>query len=110
MNKGYLIGFFMCSAFSFVAQAGIDRTDMAESAIRHERKKGIKRTIQYRPEGNDFVCVNGKNRYTRAYMGVSQILGLKQATDLYLQHISRMIANISVFVCNLVIKALLLIL
>ena len=69
MNKGYLIGFFMCSAFSFVAQAGIDRTDMAESAIRHERKKGIKRTIQYRPEGNDFVCVNGKNRYTRALYG-----------------------------------------
>ena len=28
-----------------------------------------KRTLQYRPDGDEFVCVNGKNRYTRALYG-----------------------------------------
>ena len=27
------------------------------------------RTLQYRPDGRDIVCVNGKNRYTRALYG-----------------------------------------
>lgn len=27
------------------------------------------RTLQYRPEGDEFVCVNGQNRYTRALYG-----------------------------------------
>ncbi len=27
------------------------------------------RTLQYKPEGGDFVCVNGTNRYTRALYG-----------------------------------------
>lgn len=26
-------------------------------------------SLQYYPEGDDFVCVNGKNRYTRALYG-----------------------------------------
>ena len=27
------------------------------------------RTLQYKPDGQDFVCINGNNRYTRALYG-----------------------------------------
>lgn len=33
-----------------------------------ENRTGI-RTLQYRPEGENFVCINGKNRFTRALYG-----------------------------------------
>lgn len=69
MNKSCLIGFLMCSAFSLVVQAATDGAHITKTISQIERKKGIKRTIQYRPDGNDFVCVNGKNRYTRALYG-----------------------------------------
>ncbi len=69
MNKSCLIGILMCSVFSLVTQAGVPGTNITEPVAKNERKKGIKRTIQYRPEGDDFVCVNGKNRYTRALYG-----------------------------------------
>lgn len=69
MSKSCLIGILMCSVFSLVTQAGVPGTNITEPVAKNERKKGIKRTIQYRPEGDDFVCVNGKNRYTRALYG-----------------------------------------
>lgn len=35
----------------------------------NEHKRGAARTLQYTPDGDDFVCVNGKNRFTRALYG-----------------------------------------
>lgn len=43
--------------------------DFIESTSYNEDKRGAKRFLQYRPDGEDFVCVNGKNRYTRALYG-----------------------------------------
>ena len=43
--------------------------DFIESKSNNEAKRGAARTLQYRPEGDAFVCVNGKNRYTRALYG-----------------------------------------
>lgn len=39
--------------------------DLIESTSFNDHKRGSKRTLQYRPEGDGFVCINGKNRYTR---------------------------------------------
>ncbi len=103
MNKSCLIGFLMCSAFSLVVQAATDGAHITKTISQIERKKGIKRTIQYRPDGNDFVCVNGKNRYTRAlYGGITDFR--IETSDLCLLLISRRIVSISVFACNVVIK------
>lgn len=43
--------------------------DRIESTSYNDHKRGAARTLQYRPDGEDFVCVNGKNRYTRALYG-----------------------------------------
>lgn len=43
--------------------------DRIESTSFNDHKRGSARTLQYRPEGEDFVSVNGKNRYTRALYG-----------------------------------------
>ena len=43
--------------------------DFIESKSNNEAMRGAARSMQYYPEGNDFVCVNGKNRYTRALYG-----------------------------------------
>ena len=40
--------------------------DRIESTSFNDHKRGASRTLQYRPDGEDFVIVNGKNRYTRA--------------------------------------------
>lgn len=43
--------------------------DLVESTSYNDHKRGMPRTIQYLPDGEDFICVNGKNRYTRALYG-----------------------------------------
>ena len=43
--------------------------DFIESTSYNDHKRGASRSLQYYPEGDDFVCVNGKNRYTRALYG-----------------------------------------
>ncbi len=43
--------------------------DFIESTSYNEGKRGVSRTLQYHPDGEDFICVNGKNRYTRALYG-----------------------------------------
>ena len=43
--------------------------DFKEYISLNEHLRGTKRTLQYRPDGDEFVCVNGKNRYTRALYG-----------------------------------------
>ena len=43
--------------------------DFKESISLNKHLRGAKRTLQYHPDGDEFVCVNGKNRYTRALYG-----------------------------------------
>lgn len=43
--------------------------DRIESTSFNDHKRGSARTLQYRPDGEDFVSINGKNRYTRALYG-----------------------------------------
>ena len=43
--------------------------DLIESTSYNDHKRGKPRSLQYLPQGTDFVCVNGKNRYTRALYG-----------------------------------------
>ena len=43
--------------------------DRIESISYNDHKRGMARTLQYKPDGGAWVCVNGKNRYTRALYG-----------------------------------------
>lgn len=43
--------------------------DLIESTSFNDHKRGTERRLQYLPEGDDFVCINGENRYTRALYG-----------------------------------------
>ncbi|WP_203558309.1 DUF4450 domain-containing protein [Bacteroides sp. 224] len=43
--------------------------DFIESLSQNDHLRGASRVMQYYPDGEDFVCVNGKNRYTRALYG-----------------------------------------
>lgn len=43
--------------------------DHIESTSFNDHKRGSARTLQYHPDGEDFVRVNGENRYTRALYG-----------------------------------------
>lgn len=58
---------------SLVAVLGFAQTqrigDFIESTSYNLDKIGVKRTQQYFPEGNAFVCENGANRFTRALYG-----------------------------------------
>ena len=66
----FLLAYFGTSAGYMYAQNPVKRIgDFIESVSYNEHKRGVSRSLQYRPEGDDFVCVNGKNRYTRALYG-----------------------------------------
>lgn len=69
MNKKLLIGILICFAWGAAVQAEIPETGTFRTVISNKHPKELKRTIQYHPDGDDFVCVNGKNRYTRALYG-----------------------------------------
>lgn len=43
--------------------------DYIESFTNNKPSGMVPRAFQYRPDGTDFVCVNGQNRYTRALYG-----------------------------------------
>lgn len=43
--------------------------DMIESTSYNDHKRGTARKLCYKPDGEDFVCVNGNYRYTRALYG-----------------------------------------
>ena len=60
--------------------------DRIESTSFNDHKRGASRTLQYRPDGEDFVSVNGKNRYTRALYGSHTAFRL-EPSDLSLIHI-----------------------
>ena len=64
----------LCSVESFAQYASSSNSqkkggDYIESTSYNDTKRGKPRILQYLPEGNDFVCVNGENRYTRALYG-----------------------------------------
>lgn len=43
--------------------------DFIESTSYNEHRRNAARSLQYTPDGEDFVCINGKNRFTRALYG-----------------------------------------
>ena len=71
MKKWYLIlalaslGTGAWGQYAKVKGAG----DLIESTSFNDHKRGTERRLQYLPDGEDFVCVNGENRYTRALYG-----------------------------------------
>lgn len=66
----FLLNCFGLSAGCVCAQKPVKRIgDFIESTSYNDHKRGASRSLQYYPEGDDFVCVNGKNRYTRALYG-----------------------------------------
>lgn len=70
--KGGLTAYclFMLPAMQLNAQRGAKQIgDFKESISLNEHLRGAKRTLQYHPDGDEFVCINGKNRYTRALYG-----------------------------------------
>lgn len=70
MTKYRLLILFCSISALTTSQIPVKPTgDFIESTSQNESKKGKERTLQYRPEGNDFVSINGKNRYTRALYG-----------------------------------------
>ena len=73
-----LLAFFGLSSGCVKAQGAVKRIgDFIESTSYNDHKRGATRSLQYRPEGDDFVCVNGKNRYTRALYGSSSAFRLE---------------------------------
>ncbi|SFW28366.1 DUF4450 domain-containing protein [Chitinophaga sancti] len=60
----------LCLFLLFHTFAGIaQKADLIEQTSYNDDKRGTARTLQYHPEGKEFVCINGKNRYTRALYG-----------------------------------------
>ena len=57
----------------FLAAVGVPAQkrigDFIESRSYNDDKRGTERSLQYRPDGRDFVSINGKNEYTRALYG-----------------------------------------
>lgn len=43
--------------------------DRIESISYNDHKRGMARALQYKPDNGAWVCINGKNRYTRALYG-----------------------------------------
>lgn len=73
MNKYHLF-FLLCLLFGaaekLLGQAPTKRIgDFIESTSYNEHKRGVSRSLQYHPDGEDFVSINGVNRYTRALYG-----------------------------------------
>jgi len=59
---------FTCT-FLFLASLSMQGQDYIESTSHNDAVRGTTRQLQYHPEGNEFVCINGKNKYTRALYG-----------------------------------------
>ena len=65
--KQYIIILFAVLSIPLSAQTKTQKIgDFIESISYNEAQRDAKRVLQYYPEGQDFVCVNGKNRFTRA--------------------------------------------
>jgi len=55
----------------------LEGRDYIESTSYNEAQRGAKRSLQYYPDGEDFVCVNGKNRFTRPLYGTHTVWRLE---------------------------------
>lgn len=68
----YILFTFVCaSSFAQYASSKSPKRagDLIESTSYNDHRRDAPRALQYLPDGEDFVCVNGKNRYTRALYG-----------------------------------------
>lgn len=69
-NKIFKAATFIAVCLTTVGVSAQKRIgDFIESKSYNNGKRGLERTLQYRPDGRDFVCVNGDNEYTRALYG-----------------------------------------
>ena len=69
-NKHKSTAALMAAFFVATAAGAQKRTgDFFGAQSLNDSKRGTPRTMQYHPDGRDFVCVNGKNLYTRALYG-----------------------------------------
>ena len=61
----------LCSVCSFTGSYAQTKKigDYIESRSLNDSKRGSVRVMNYFPDGNDFVCYNGNNRFTRALYG-----------------------------------------
>ena len=50
-------------------KATLEGRDYIESTSYNEHLRGTARSLQYYPDGEDFVCENGTNRFTRPLYG-----------------------------------------
>lgn len=70
MNKNIIIVIFLFVVLNAVGQTPKKKIgDFIESTSYNESKRSAERIMHYFPDGNDFVCYNGKNRFTRALYG-----------------------------------------
>lgn len=80
-HKKILITFlFFCTAFACInikAQTAKQAGDYIENMSYNTGKRASVRSLQYRPQGEDFVCINGNNRFTRALYGSHTLFRLE---------------------------------
>jgi hypothetical protein len=70
IGKSFTIAMMILCCVSMDAQSPKKKIgDLIESTSYNEAKRGTARTLQYQPVDGKFVCVNGKNRFTRALYG-----------------------------------------
>jgi hypothetical protein len=64
-----LVGCLIAPRLSFAQYAVNGAGDRIESTSYNDHKRGSGRRLNYLPDGDGFVCINGENRYTRALYG-----------------------------------------
>lgn len=76
-----------------------NKGDFIESTSYNESKRDIVRSLQYYPEGDDFVCINGTNRFTRAlYCSASSFRIETSDRPVFAAYIKRHSKNIRFYV------------
>lgn len=69
----WAFAFIHANAQIIAKQAG----DYIENMSYNTGKRAAVRSLQYHPEGEDFVCINGANRFTRALYGSHTLFRLE---------------------------------
>ncbi|MBQ8672684.1 MAG: DUF4450 domain-containing protein [Bacteroides sp.] len=64
-----LIPQVLCAQYATTGKKVKGAGDLIESTSYNDHKRGAERRLNYWPDGEDFVTVNGENRYTRALYG-----------------------------------------
>ena len=68
MKKSIFLSLALICSLGCVAQK-TRMGDYLESTSYNDDKRGAERWLQYVPKDDAFLCVNGKNRFTRALYG-----------------------------------------